>query len=153
MIDEVMAENIPKYYFRGTTLGWEGNQTNRALNVVCTTSNPIKAALFALCYGGFAEKQVIYIVAAENITADYTTNVFEVIEDERAFKMLHKEFYNACDGYVNLDDMIVIIRDMGARIELPINSGNLNRHLKNVKMLTGKEMLFFIESINNKIKK
>jgi hypothetical protein len=148
-----MAEASPQYYFRGTTIGWAGNQTNRTLGVVCTTSNPVKAILFALCCGGFREEQVVYVAKEENITAKYTSNVFEVIEDEKAFELTHKKFYSACDGYVCLEDMLMIARDIGIRIELPIDNGNLNQHLKKVASLTEEEIDFFLNVIKNKIKK
>jgi hypothetical protein len=101
------------YYFRGTTLGYEGSYSNQALPITPTTVNPAKAAVFStLCesYGS----AVIFIAKAGSMKAvsKQKKNFMAKPEEEVTFSILPAQFPLYCEGYITLAEAKRILRKL-----------------------------------------
>ena len=123
-----------KYVFRGTTIGWQGNIASRQLPRTPTTTNPIKALLFAICCG---IKGVIYIAEVRKlkfIKAD--KNVLAKVEEEIGYIISPTDFILLSEGYITINDAMSIVNEL--KIELPIflDKSLLDFALKNTSQIS-----------------
>ena len=106
-----------KYVFRGSTIGWPGNTASRQMPRTPTTTNPVKALLFALCCRDKAAPAVIYIAKIEGLKEiKVDANVLVKVEEEIGFIISPADFILLCDGYLPLSDAITIFGILGITI-------------------------------------
>lgn len=110
-------KGLGQYLFRGTTINWPGNSSNKILPRTPTTTNPIKALLFAMTCSDKAALAVVYIAQAKNLVSiDYDKNVLAVTEEEKGYIISPLKFVELCDGYITKDEAINILQ----QLKLPI---------------------------------
>lgn len=123
-----------RYLFRGTTLGWPGNEANRDIPRTPVTTHPIKAVLFALCCKG--NNRVIYVNTLNNINnLKASKNVLAPIEDEIAFEIQPQEYANTCEGYIMVEDAIKILKELNQEIPQILDRTLFDMALKDVKKI------------------
>ena len=79
--------NLPKYVFRGSSLGFQGNDTHNEIPTTPATKNPAKALLFAMAASKYAAG-VIYVVETTALAGITTEeNWFANPEEEIGFEI------------------------------------------------------------------
>jgi len=123
-----------RYLFRGTTLGWPGNEANRDIPRTPVTTHPIKAVLFALCCKG--NNRVIYINTLNNISnLKASNNVLAPIEDEIAFEIQPIDYAKTCVGFIIVEDAIKILKELNQEIPQILDRTLFDMALKDVKKM------------------
>lgn len=126
-----------KYLFRGTTLNWEGNDANKHLPITSVTTHPIKAVLFALCCRD--NNRVVYINTLDRVAhIPQHQNVLAVIEDEIGLGIKPIDYAQTCEGYLQVEDAITILKAMGLNIPQLLDRTLFDMALKDVKKVNGK---------------
>jgi hypothetical protein len=142
-----VAKRTPKYYFRGTTLGYAGDTTSMDTPSTSTTSNPVKAVVFALCYLKPGREGVIYIADAEKtaVLNKGKSAVLKELEEETTFTVTPVEFYKYCEGYITLNEAVNILSEMNIRVYPPFDPTLINLCLKWADGISKKQIERFAE--------
>ncbi|HXB08012.1 MAG TPA: hypothetical protein VNW04_12870 [Puia sp.] len=138
-----MTEDVlPKYVFRGTTIGFEGNTASMNMPYTCTSSHPIKALWFALdCMSNNPYTAIVYLGILDRISGQLIKgNVLDSIEEEIAFGMKPHEFYNLCEGYVHVADLQSIVKTHGFDTYMSVRKDNLSLLCEETRQITQDEI-------------
>ena len=110
-------KRLSNYVFRGTTINWPGNNASKKLPRTPTTSNPIKALLFAMASSGHGHKTVIYIVNENKLgSISFDKNVLAKTEEEKGYIITPLKFIKLAEGYITTEEAIEILH----QLKLPI---------------------------------
>lgn len=151
-----MDSELPKYIFRGTTLGFRGNASSNRIPVTSTTSNPAKALMFALNAGyEHKKKGIIYIAETSLIkgVAREEANWFESYEEEIGFSMKPGDFQDLCTGYVTIETMKEGLIKAGVAFSLIVNPQNLSTKIAEIGILPTAQIEKVVKIIEKQIKK
>ncbi len=122
-----------KYVFRGSTIGWPGNSASRQMPRTPTTTNPVKAFLFAICCHDKGVPAVIYVAGIDKLKGIKTDkNVLAKVEEETGYIIAPKAFIELCDGYITTDEAINIFLQLGLKPPLLVDKTLLDMALKDV---------------------
>jgi hypothetical protein len=124
---------LPKYVFRGTTLGFPGNAVMQRIPVTCTTSNPAIATLFALKISHkFGVPAVVYVAETNKLAHISTTpeNVLKKYEQEVAWTIKPIDFYTLCEGYVTVAEIQNVLSNLAIETCVLVFEDNLTNLLK-----------------------
>ncbi|RYZ58723.1 MAG: hypothetical protein EOO14_09335 [Chitinophagaceae bacterium] len=135
-----MAGNlkIPKYVFRGTTIGYEGGNTQRKYKYTPTSKHIVKAALFAAdCANKYPTQSVVYICETATLTSfgKPSGNRLKKYEEELAWPVVPEQFYPNCIGFVYLKDLLMILTRFGIVVEPLVDKTNITELCKKVKKI------------------
>ncbi len=129
---------LPKYVFRGTSYGFAGNQASILRPCTHTTRNPAKAALFAMrCRLSFDAQPVIYIAdtAKLNHLPLIDPNVLSHIEEEYNWEIRPIEFCKYCEGYIELEDLKNVLKQINVNIAGSVTLHNLSERCEQVSVM------------------
>ena len=124
----VILDRNPRYLFRGTTLGFDGNIGSRTMPYTCTTANPYKAALFAIYCRKHFEEPVIYFAEVDSLATEnhLPEGEFAVAEEEIAWGLSPLNFAKIALGYVTLGEMTEMLRDHGFTLPASVSQSFLS---------------------------
>lgn len=149
-------DDLPKYLFRGTTIGFEGNKSHQIIPCTCTSKNPVKAALFALaCKGKFIAEPIIYVARRERLktVALNQANVIGELEEEITFKIKPIDFPKYCDGYLTLEEMQQALKNIGIELNKSASVHNLSFLLEETAEVNMADIEKLYKSIEHLLKK
>ncbi len=110
-------KGLQQCVFRGITINWPGNSSNKILPRTPTTTNPIKALLFAMTCIDKTSLAVIYIAQEKNLVSlNFDKNILAVTEEEKGYIVTPLKFIELCDGYITKNEAINILQ----QLKLPI---------------------------------
>jgi hypothetical protein len=147
--------NSTVFLFRGTTIGYPGSESARKVPYSCTTTNPIKALLFALeCHRKYATQAVVYIADIKNLRhLKPIFNCLENMEEEVGFPIPPSEFYAYCEGHINIADFQMILRNRKMHPPGIVNTGNLSMLCEETPVLTDEEIVCLVNEMYPHLKK
>ena len=136
-----------KYYFRGTTEGYEGNASLQRIGITPVSTDPLVSTLFATEAERYG-KGVVYIASASDLdnVAILEGNVLNDLENEVGIDMLPKDFSDRAGIVITSQNARDILKDMG--YSLPSNiydKDDLSSILKNTPRLNDAEINNFVE--------
>lgn len=135
------------YYFRGTSLGYKGNQSSLFIPATCFSTNPAIAFAFAKCCS-LLGKGVIYIATHQNTTDQprIAGNSLEKFEKEIAFALKPLEFYKHCEGYITVAQAAGILIELGVKHDWPASFRELTgMELERIPQMTPAQIEGFYE--------
>ncbi len=108
-----------RYLYRGTTLGWPGNNVLQELRITCTTTDPLVATLFAVECRNHGRPAIL--VARRDLFADLIAedNFFSVIECAVNVRISPLEFAALAEAVLDVEDALTILRELGLG-EIPV---------------------------------
>lgn len=148
---------LPKYVFRGTSLGYPGNYSSiMPPGCTHTTANPLKAVLFAMdCRAKHSAEPVIWIAETESL--EHITllpiNHFGEVEEEINWEIAPSEFYEHCLGYINMEMMKTRLNTIGKSINYFSIIDNLSELLENTDKMSLEVIVKLVNLIKNELKK
>ena len=136
-----------KYYFRGTTEGYEGNASLQRLGITPASTDPLVSTLFATEAEQYG-KGVVYIASTNDLKGVTISegNVLSDLEREVGINILPKDFSDRASIEISSQDARNILKDMG--YSLPNNiydKSHLNSMLKSTPRLNADEIIVFVE--------
>ncbi len=148
---------LPKYVFRGTTLGFEGSHSSKNIPYTCATRNPIKAVLFAMhCKLHYYHNPVIYIAKFENIKLLpllKATKKMDDLEEAINFMIEPNGFYQLCEGYTTLAEMKEIFKNLKIPLAASVKLENLTDKCEQAKVLEVEDIDRILLECNKTLKK
>jgi len=134
--------NLPRYIFRGTTIGYPGNHNAQTFPYTCTSLHPVKALWFALACMQYApDDAVVYIARTEQFTGiSVIYNWLKRVEDEVGLKMKPIDFYSYCDGYIHVADLQKLLKDRKIEAYNVVRIDNITRLCSETKDLSVKDI-------------
>jgi hypothetical protein len=108
-----------RYLYRGTTLGWPGDNVLQELRITCTTTDPLVATLFAVECRNHGQPAIL--VARQELFDDLIAddNFFSVIECAVNVRMSPLEFAALAEAVLDVDNSLAILRELGFE-EIPV---------------------------------
>ena len=143
--------DFPEYVFRGTTLGFSGNQTSMNIPMTCTSSSPLVVTLFALVSKGkFGQQSVVYVAKTEDLIKVATIgsqNVLGTKEKEFAWNISPIGFTKLCIGYLHLEQMQDCLRNLAIETPISLRLDELSGTLERIKNMDSIQIQKLIENI------
>lgn len=103
----------PTYLYRGTTIGWPGNDMLQEERITCTTTDPLVATLFAIECRNHG-RAVILAARRELFEAlPGLSNYFSVSESAVNLPIVPAEFAMRAEVALDVDRSLEILREMG----------------------------------------
>jgi hypothetical protein len=142
----LMAE---RYVFRGTTIGYKGNNAALTIPYTCTSTHPVKALLFALeCMSQNPFTAVVYFAELKKLSGtNIIQNCLSSMEDEIAFEIKPEAFYPLCEGYVHVFDLQNIMNNLGIYTPYAVQKTNLSLLCQETPSLTQKDLVTIISAM------
>lgn len=142
------------FLFRGTTIGFEGNQTAISFPYTCTSTHPVKALWFGLeCLPRNRDSAVIYLAKMEDLVhLETMRGPLATIEDEIAFKIKPENFYPLCEGYIHVTEMQEILKLFLIDGYQLVTKKNLTSRCEETGLLTTQNIDLIVAEMRKKLK-
>ena len=150
-----MLEGLPKYVFRGTTEGYNGNPSSNKNRVTSTSANPSKATLFAMVAAfRHGANGIVYIFETRSLAgiAINDGNCFSSYEEEVGFNVPPGELQKRSIGYIYVNEIRVELAKNNIIIKKSIAPELLSFELKEIDNLSGEVIEKVVDGLRNDLK-
>ena len=135
-----------EHVYRGTTLGWPGNETNRRLGLTSLSVDPVVATLFAIRCRNAGGPAVLHLVEAAGLRlSENEENWFGDLEGEVVASVTASELEVRAARTISVEDAANALRAFGIEVpvRIPPSDNALNDILREHRRLTPSELPIF----------
>lgn len=102
-----------RYFYRGTTAGWPGNETLQGQRITCTTTDPLVAALFGVECRNHGPAVILMAREEQFLGLIGPSNHFAVLESAINLMITPLEFAGKIERVLDVEEVLKILGEMG----------------------------------------